>query len=55
MTRTICITGVTSGVGLETARRFAREGWNVIGTGRRKERLDKLGRGTRRLFSAPEL
>ncbi len=42
MARTICITGVTSGVGLETARRFAREGWQVIGTGRRKERLDKL-------------
>lgn len=44
MANTICITGVTSGVGLETARRFAREGWNIIGTGRRKDRLDSLGK-----------
>ena len=38
----ICITGVTSGVGRETARRFIREGWKVIGTGRRQARLDEL-------------
>ena len=31
----IFITGVTSGVGRETARRFIKEGWKVIGTGRR--------------------
>lgn len=30
----IFITGVTSGVGRETARRFIKEGWKVIGTGR---------------------
>ena len=29
----IFITGVTSGVGRETARRFIKEGWKVIGTG----------------------
>ena len=35
----IFITGVTSGVGRETARRFIKEGWKVIGTGRRQSRL----------------
>ena len=38
----IFITGVTSGVGRETARRFIKEGWKVIGTGRRQPRLDEL-------------
>jgi serine 3-dehydrogenase len=36
------ITGATSGIGAACARRFAREGWKVIGTGRRRERLDAL-------------
>lgn len=42
MSSTILITGATSGFGEATARRFAREGWRVIITGRRKERLDAL-------------
>lgn len=42
MTRTVCITGATSGFGAAMARRFAAEGWNVVVTGRRKDRLDKL-------------
>ncbi|SHN19099.1 SDR family NAD(P)-dependent oxidoreductase [Roseibium suaedae] len=42
-TGTILITGATSGFGQATARLFARNGWNVIGTGRRQERLDELG------------
>jgi 3-hydroxy acid dehydrogenase/malonic semialdehyde reductase len=36
------ITGATSGFGKATAERFAREGWNIIITGRRKERLHAL-------------
>lgn len=40
--KTILITGATSGFGEATARLFARSGWNVIVTGRRKERLDAL-------------
>lgn len=42
-TGTILITGATSGFGQATARLFAKNGWNVIGTGRRQERLDDLG------------
>lgn len=34
MSGTILITGATSGFGEATARRFIREGWKVIGTGR---------------------
>ena len=36
------ITGATSGFGEACAHRFAKEGWNVIITGRRKDRLEKL-------------
>ena len=42
MTRTIFITGATAGIGAASARRFASAGWRVVGTGRRRERLDAL-------------
>jgi serine 3-dehydrogenase len=42
MTKTIFITGATAGIGQASARRFAAAGWKVIGTGRRRERLDAL-------------
>jgi serine 3-dehydrogenase len=42
MTNTIFITGATAGIGAASARRFAAAGWKVIGTGRRRERLDAL-------------
>lgn len=38
----ILITGATAGFGEATSRRFAAEGWRVIITGRRKERLEAL-------------
>ncbi len=38
----IMITGATSGFGEATARLFARNGWKVIATGRRMERLLEL-------------
>lgn len=36
------ITGATAGFGQATAVRFAKNGYNIIITGRRKERLDEL-------------
>jgi serine 3-dehydrogenase len=42
MTKTAFITGATAGFGAAAARRFARAGWKVVGTGRRRERLDSL-------------
>lgn len=38
----IFVTGATSGFGAATARLFARNGWKVVATGRRQERLDAL-------------
>lgn len=40
--KTIFITGATSGFGAATARLFAQNGWQVIATGRRLERLEAL-------------
>jgi serine 3-dehydrogenase (NADP+) len=42
MTRTAFITGATAGFGAAAARRFCAAGWRVVGTGRRRERLDAL-------------
>lgn len=40
MSRIVLITGATSGFGEATAERFAKEGYTLIITGRRKERLE---------------
>ncbi|HEX5184033.1 MAG TPA: SDR family NAD(P)-dependent oxidoreductase [Allosphingosinicella sp.] len=42
MEKTAFITGATAGIGAAAARLFAREGWKVVGTGRRQDRLDAL-------------
>ena len=42
MTKTIFITGATAGIGEAAARKFVSGGWQVIGTGRRRDRLDAL-------------
>ena len=42
MSKTILITGATAGIGLASARRFAKGGWRVIATGRRGDRLRAL-------------
>ncbi len=36
------ITGATAGIGKATAERFAKNGYNIIITGRRKERLEEF-------------
>ena len=49
MTKTVLITGATSGFGAAAARHFVGAGWRVIATGRRADRLrtlvDELGAG----------
>ncbi|MDQ1187260.1 SDR family NAD(P)-dependent oxidoreductase [Agrobacterium larrymoorei] len=42
MSKIALITGATSGFGQAIARRFVTEGWSVVVTGRRKDRLDAL-------------
>ena len=42
MTKTVLITGATSGFGAAAVKRFAHAGWRVIATGRRAERLQVL-------------
>lgn len=44
MTSSVFITGATSGFGEACARRFAREGWSLVISGRREERLLALAR-----------
>ena len=52
--RTILITGATSGFGEATARLFAANGWRVIITGRRRDRLDALKRELEGLYGRIE-
>lgn len=42
MSKTAFITGGTAGFGKAIAERYAKEGWQVIATGRRQDRLDEL-------------
>ena len=42
MTKTLFVTGVTAGIGAAAARKFISGGWQVVGTGRRRDRLDEL-------------
>jgi short-subunit dehydrogenase len=44
------ITGASSGIGVEFARRFAAQGYDLIITGRRKEQLDRVAEEIRTKF-----
>lgn len=44
MSNVIFITGATSGFGLEIARKFASDGYDLIILGRRKQRLESLAK-----------
>ena len=43
MSKIVCVTGATSGIGRATAEIFAKNGYNLILTGRRKELLEATG------------
>jgi serine 3-dehydrogenase len=42
MTKTVMITGATSGFGASSVKRFVEGGWRVVATGRRADRLKRL-------------
>ncbi len=42
--KTACITGATSGIGAAFASRFASQGYDLILTGRRKEKIESLSK-----------
>ncbi|CAB4887352.1 unannotated protein [freshwater metagenome] len=45
-TRVAIVTGASSGIGAATVKALAAEGFNVIATARRKDRLDELKKST---------
>src|SRR4030043_1701568 len=47
------VTGASSGIGRETARRLAQEGFQVIASARRRERLDELAKENQNIISRP--
>ena len=51
MSRTIFITGATAGFGKAIAYKFAEQGWNIIITGRRADRLKQLENDLTRTYS----
>ena len=42
MKKYVVITGASSGIGYEAAKRFAQRGKNIIAVARTKEKLEKL-------------
>lgn len=52
MNKTVLITGATSGIGLACAFQFAANGYKIILTGRRKDRLDTIKKDIENQFDA---
>jgi 3-hydroxy acid dehydrogenase/malonic semialdehyde reductase len=55
MSKLILITGATSGFGEASAHLFAENGWNIIITGRRNDRLEKLETDLKSTYSVEVL
>lgn len=55
MNKTMLVTGATAGIGAAAARRFVAGGWKVVGTGRRRDRLDALAAQLGEAFHAVEM
>jgi 3-hydroxy acid dehydrogenase / malonic semialdehyde reductase len=55
MSNIILITGATSGFGEAAAHKFAKNGWNLILTGRRRERLEKIEQEIRSAYGVDVL
>ncbi|MBK8700391.1 MAG: SDR family NAD(P)-dependent oxidoreductase [Saprospiraceae bacterium] len=53
--KTILVTGATSGIGKATARYFAKKGYNVIITGRRKDKLEEIKKTMENKYGSPIL
>ena len=51
MKKIILITGATSGFGKAIAQLFAKNKWNLILTGRRKERLEQISKELEQKYS----
>ena len=51
--RVAVVTGGGSGIGVETARTLAAEGWTVVVAGRRRETLEAVAAGHDRLHPVP--
>ena len=51
MSRIVCITGATSGIGKATAQIFAKNGYDLILTGRREERLKHIAEKLSRKYA----
>jgi len=47
------VTGASSGIGRETTRRLAQEGFQVIASARRKDRLDELAKENQNILPRP--
>ncbi len=55
MQKTVLITGATSGIGLSCAKKFAENGYRLILTGRRKQRLEETKKQLSEKFGIPVL
>ena len=51
----VLVTGATSGIGKSTAQLFAKNGYDIIISGRRKERLESVSKELQATYKAKVL